>query len=92
MLVKDTATLGFVFDLQVKTLKILGACNHLKSPEVSAANHQTCSQDIDQNHFPSFRAAGPAAQGFDNKMFGIAEAEAQAMDPHQRILPLATRG
>ena len=28
------------------------------------------------------------AQGFDNKMFGIAEAEAQAMDPHQRILCL----
>ncbi|CAK9055131.1 unnamed protein product [Durusdinium trenchii] len=25
-------------------------------------------------------------EGFDNKMFGIAEAEAQAMDPHQRIL------
>ena len=31
--------------------------------------------------------AGPG-QGFDNKMFGIAEPEAQAMDPHQRILPL----
>jgi len=40
---------------------------------------------------PAWAAPDPAGpQGFDNKMFGIAEAEAQAMDPHQRILRLAT--
>ena len=46
-----------------------------------------------QRHKMILRCLGSdstGAQGFDNKMFGIAEAEAQAMDPHQRILHLAT--